>query len=134
MRMLQEERVSGWVCVSEWVREERREERCSWSWKAESRSERGVAGGPGGICAVGVPGRRRRVDEGAGESGIWTSVNGGGEGSRGEGGADIAGGECGGVVGGWWAGDGARRVSDEDNAMVALSPTCVSVNRRHSES
>lgn len=92
------------------------EARCSWSWKAESSSFRARGDGPMLMSLDREPGRIRRVaaevglvavgaagvvvgraalDIGlrgtsAAEPSIWTSVNGGGEGRRGEGGAAIA--------------------------------------------
>jgi len=73
----------------------RREARCSCSWKALSSSAREVTGVPAMTLRDLVPGRIRRVAaeggkgfpvlEGTGtDGGIWTSVNGGGDGRRGD--------------------------------------------------
>jgi hypothetical protein len=80
--------------------DERSEARCSCSWNAESSSERHVSGSPVSTLRDLVPGRMRRieaaaaggecfkgeegVDDGVDDGAIWTSVNGGGEGRRGE--------------------------------------------------
>jgi len=73
----------------------RREARCSCSWKALSSSAREVRGAPAMTLRDLVPGRIRRVAAEAGggfpvlegtgaDGGIWTSVNGGGDGRRGD--------------------------------------------------